>query len=50
MTKLEQAKAWAAANADKYGGGRRATAPAAPAAPAAPSARKKYNPTTGEFE
>jgi len=49
MTKLEQAKAWAAANADKYGGGRRATAPAAPAAPPPPSPRQKKNPTTGEI-
>jgi hypothetical protein len=31
MTKLKQARAWAASNADKYGGGRKSAAPVAPA-------------------
>jgi len=46
MTKLKQARAWAASNANKFG--RREST--APAAAATPSARKKYNPSTGEFE
>lgn len=36
MTKLKQARSWAEANADKYGGGRKAATPAAPTPPSGP--------------